>query len=145
MYRPRPLSLRPPRQSRRARLATVPPVSDTQVQHNNLVQITGVNYDGTKSSAEPDEYVEIANQGSQPIDITDWLLEDASGRNTYKWESYVVQPGASIRVYTNEVHPDSGGFSFGSGRAIWANSGGVAELRNSDNSLVSRYAYGNQK
>jgi hypothetical protein len=125
--------------------ATMPPPSNTTVQDNTSVKITSISYDGTKGSNEPDEYVEISNTGREPVDITDWELQDTSGSKEYRWESYTIQPGAAIRVYTNEVHSDTGGFSFQSGRALWANSGDVAELYDADKQLISRYAYGNKR
>jgi hypothetical protein len=125
--------------------ATTPRIQITGRQDNTAVKITNVFFDGTKGSAEPDEYVELINTSTQQIDITDWVLQDPRGDDEYKWESYVMRPGQSIRVYTNEVHPESGGFTFGSNRAIWANSGGTAELYDSDKVLVSRYSYGNQR
>lgn len=124
--------------------ASLPPVSEKEVQDNTSVQIGTIFYDGVKRN-EPDEFVEIVNGGKEPVDITDWELQDTTGSTEYKWESYVLQPGATIRVYTNEVHQDSGGFTFGANRALWNNSGDVAELRDSDGQLVSRYAYGNKK
>jgi hypothetical protein len=125
--------------------ATTPRIQITGRQDNTTIKITNVFYDGVKGSTEPDEYVEITNTGSQPVDITDWVLLDPKGDDEYKWESFTIQPGQVIKVYTNEVHPDSGGFTFGSRQAIWANSGGVAELYDSDKVLVSRYAYGSQR
>jgi hypothetical protein len=125
--------------------ATTPAINVTGHQNNTVVKITNVFYDGKKGSTEPDEYVEITNTGSQPADITDWVLQNASDSDEFKWDNEVLQPGQVIDVYTNEVHPQSGGFSFGSSRAVWANSGGVAELYDSDKVLVSRYPYGNQK
>jgi hypothetical protein len=125
--------------------ATQPPRSNAQTQNNKSVQITDIFFDGKKGSAEPDEYVELKNSGDQPVDMTDWELQDPSGSNEFKWESFVLRPGATIRVYTNEVHPESGGFSFSATRAIWANSGDVAELYDADKLLVSRYAYGKSK
>jgi hypothetical protein len=133
-------------------LATLPPITPEQTaspadpnsanaQFNGAVQITAVNFDG-KKAREPDEYVEISNQGTKPIDITDWTLQDPTARDEYKWESYTMQPGQKIRVYTNEVHKDTGGFTFGSGNAIWPNSGGIVELYDTDHQLVSRYVYG---
>jgi hypothetical protein len=114
-------------------------------QNNSVVKITNLVYDGKKGSAEPDEYVEIKNTGSQPVDITSWVLQDSGDKNEFAWDNEALQPGQVIDVYTNEVHPQSGGFSFGSTRSIWPNNGGVAELYDSDHTLVSRYAYGNQK
>lgn len=125
-------------------VATMPPASDRQVQDNATVQIMGVHADGT-GSIEPDEYVEIKNTGSEPVDITDWVLQDATGKDLYKWENYTMQPGAAIRVYTNETHPESGGFNLHSGRPVWNNSGDIAELYDVDKQLISRYAYGNKK
>ena len=124
--------------------ATMPPASDIEVQDNKSVRIGTIFFDGNKRN-EPDEYVEIVNNGREPVDITDWELQDTTGKTEYKWESYILQPGAMIRVYTNETHPDTGGFSFGSRSATWNNSGDVAELYDADQQLVSRYAYGNKK
>jgi hypothetical protein len=125
--------------------ASPPPASSADQQRNQDVQITDVHYDGAKGRNEPDEYVVMTNQGQKPVDITDWVLQDESERNVFKWEGYVMQPGEAIRVYTNEVHPESGGFSFGSGVGVWSNSGDVATLLDTDKELVSRYAYGNRK
>jgi hypothetical protein len=124
--------------------ATQPPTGNKDVQDNTSVQIGTIFFDG-KKSREPDEFVEIINKGGEPVDITDWELQDTIGNTEYKWESYILQPGATVRVYTNETHSESGGFSFGSGSPIWNNSGDIAELYDSDKQLVSRYAYGNKK
>ncbi|MDQ5825560.1 MAG: lamin tail domain-containing protein [Chloroflexota bacterium] len=125
-------------------VATMPPVSDRSVQDNTTVRIVSVLADGKKTN-EPDEYVEIKNTGTEPVDITDWVLQDNSAEDLYKWESYVMQPGASIRVYTNEVHQDTGGFSLGANRPVWANRGDIAELYDADKVLISRYAYGDKR
>ncbi len=125
--------------------ASPPPVSSANQQRNQDVQITKVVSNGRKGTAEPDEYVQLTNNGSQPVDITDWVLQDEAGANAYKWESYVMQPGTSIRVYTNEVHPDTGGFSFGVPNQVWDNAGDVVVLFDADKALVSRFAYGNRK
>ena len=124
---------------------TEPPVSSEEVQVNRSVQITDIFFNGVIGSQEPDEYVEITNSGPEPVDITDWELQDTTGDREYKWENYIMQPGEKIRIYTNEVHEETGGFSFRSRGSIWRNSGDVAELYDLDKQLVSRYAYGNQR
>jgi len=128
-----------------AATATAPQVSNEEVQVNTSVKITDIFFNGVNGTREPDEYVEVTNNGEEPVDITDWELQDVTGNREYKWESYVLQPGEKIRVYTNEVHPETGGFSFGLGNAIWRNSGDAAELYDLDKQLVSRYTYGNQR
>lgn len=125
--------------------ATEPQASSEEVQVNKSVQITTIFFDGVNGAQEPDEYVEITNSGPEPVDITDWELQDLTGDREYKWENYILQPGQKIRVYTNEVHPDTGGFSFRSRGAIWRNGGDVAELYDVDKQLVSRYTYGSQR
>jgi len=52
-----------------------------------------------------------------------------------------MQPGQECRVYTNEVHPQPCGFSFGSTSALWSNSGDCGFLYNDGGSLVSTYCY----
>lgn len=54
----------------------------------------------------------------------------------------VLQPGQRIRVYTNQVHPQWGGFTYGSGRPIWNDKGDNAALRDTDGNRVSTYGYG---
>jgi hypothetical protein len=73
-------------------------------------------------STEADEYVQIANLGSAAVDLTGWRLRDmADGRPEFVFTAYALAPGARVRVYTNEQHPEWGGFSFGSRSAIWHN------------------------
>jgi hypothetical protein len=124
--------------------ASLPPASNSEVQDNRTVQISHIEFDGTTRN-EPDEYVEITNTGSEPVNITDWELQDTSGTREYKWEQYTIQPGTTIRVYTNEIHSDTGGFSFGSPQALWRNAGDVADLLDADGQLVFRYTYGDRR
>jgi hypothetical protein len=54
---------------------------------------------------------------------------------------YTLQPGQTCRVYTNESHPDTCGFSFGSGKAIWNNKGDCGHLYRKDGSEANTYCY----
>ncbi len=109
--------------------------------HN--VQITYIFYDGKVPRVESDEYVEITNLGDQPQDLEHWMLKDISeGHPLFTFPSYILAPGESIRVYTNEYHPEWGGFSFEYGRAIWNNSEpDIAVLYNNQSEEVSRKSY----
>ena len=107
------------------------------------VQITYIFYDGLVRSVESDEYVEITNLGDEPQDLAGWVLKDISeGYPSFTFPSYILAPGVSIRVYTNEIHPECGGFSFGYGKAIWNNTDpDVAALYDPQGQEVSRKSY----
>ena len=79
----------------------------------------------------------------QPINLAGWLLMDGDeGYPSFKFPNYTIQAGQSIRVYTNEIHPEYGGFSFGSGRVVWSNSNpDVAVLLDARGNEVLRKRY----
>ena len=107
------------------------------------VQITYIFYDGVVPSTESDEYVEITNLGDTSQDLEGWVLKDISeGYPSFTFPSYVLAPGDQIRVYTNEIHSEWGGFSFGYGSAIWNNGDpDWAALYNDQGQEVSRKSY----
>ncbi len=107
------------------------------------IQISDIFYDGSVFGAESDEYVEITNLGDQPQELAGCVLKDISdGYPSFTFPSYVLPPGESVRVYTNEYHPEWGGFSFEYSRAIWNNSQpDIAVLHNSQGEEVSRKSY----
>jgi len=116
------------------------------VVHGANVQIDYIHYDGAVSRTESDEYVAIKNSGNAPQDLSGWMLVDESdGGPEFRFpDSCIIQPGEVIRVYTNEIHPDWGGFSFGYGRAIWNNDLGQADtaaLYNAKGEKVSERSY----
>ncbi len=84
------------------------------------VQITDIFYDGLVPYVESDEYVEITNLGDQSQELTGCVLKDVSdGYPSFTFPSYILAPGKSTRVYTNEYHPEWGGFSFECSRVEW--------------------------
>ena len=107
------------------------------------VQIACIFFDGAVARYESDEYVEIVNLGNAPQDLDGWALEDiADGRPRFVFPSRVLEPGAIVRVYTDQDHPEWGGLSFGSGSAIWNNGDpDEAGLFDEAGSLVSRKSY----
>jgi len=107
------------------------------------VQITYIFYDGVVYRTESDEYVEITNLGDTSQDLKEWVLKDISeGYPSFTFPSYVLAPGAKIRVYTNEIHSEWGGFSFGYSKAIWNNTDhDWAALYNAQGQEVSRKSY----
>ena len=117
-------------------------ITTTPITGSN-VQITYIFYDGIVPSVESDEYVEITNLGSASVNLQGRRLVDISkGYPSFTFPSYDLQPGQNIRVYTNEIHPEYGGFSFGSGKAVWNNSDpDTAVLYDAQGNEVSRRSY----
>ena len=107
------------------------------------VQIECIFYDGRVYRVESDEYVQITNFGTATQELEGWRLVDISeGYPSLVFPAYVLGPGGSIRVYTNENHPEWGGFSFGYGKAVWNNKEpDVAALYNPEGQEVSRKSY----
>jgi len=118
-----------------------PPPSPTIRVEN--VEITYIFYDGLVPYVESDEYVEITSLGDQPQELTGCVLMDISeGYPSFIFPSYILAPGKSIRVYTNEYHSEWGGFSFEYSQPIWNNSEpDVAVLYNNQGEEVSRKSY----
>ena len=107
------------------------------------VVITTISYRGSVPGRQSDEYVEIANQGRGTADLSDWLLNAGDRDQTFTFPpGTTLAPGAIVRVYTDEIHPETGGFSFESRRAIWNDDGDLGVLRDSRGSVVSSLAYG---
>jgi len=119
----------------------VPIISPPIIVEN--VQITSIFYDGAVPRVESDEYVEITNLGDQPQELTGCVLMDISdGYPSFVFPSYILAPGKSIRVYTNEYHREWGGFSFECPQAIWNNTEpDIAVLYDDQDREVSRKSY----
>jgi hypothetical protein len=109
------------------------------------VQIICIFFDGQVKTTEADEYVEIINLGNAPQDLEGWKLADISdGSPEFTFTSWLLGPNEVVRVYTNEIHPEWGGFSFGRRSPIWNNDlrdPDIAELYNQNGNPVSRKSY----
>eukprot|EP00985_Skeletonema_marinoi_P032477 scaffold39149_cov93-Skeletonema_marinoi.AAC.10 len=118
------------------------------------VFISDINYNGSVKSTESDEYVEITNNSKSTIDISEYAVVDINHHGTLKetvGTTFVfptpteLTPGQTVKVYTNEIHPESGGYSFHSRKAIWNNKGGKGVLMDRDDNEISQFVYISQK
>ncbi|UQA55552.1 lamin tail domain-containing protein [Polyangium aurulentum] len=106
------------------------------------VAITSIFYDGLVKSVESDEFVEITNQGFSHVDISGWKLHADDARQDFAFPAgTILRSGQSIRVYTNESHPETGGHSFGIKRAIWNNKTDEGKLFDAAGTQVSSHRY----
>ena len=89
--------------------------------------------------------MEIVNLGDAPQDLAGWrLLDIADGSPEFVFSQHLLGAGESVRVYTDEVHAEWGGFSFGRGTAVWNNDADdpdEAGLYNQAGELVSSKSY----
>ncbi|MDQ2912285.1 MAG: S8 family serine peptidase [Chloroflexota bacterium] len=114
-----------------------------QVATANVV-LTDVFFNGKASAAEPDEYVELQNQGTLPQDMNGWRIASVRGAQTYFFSGLTMQPGQICRLYTNEVHPEWCGLSWAKAGAQWNNAGDRANLSDATGKVVSSIGYGGQ-
>jgi len=103
--------------------------------------ITFIFYDGVVFRTEADEYVEVKNNGSSPQNMSGWRLTSMRGGQTYSFPSITMQAGQTCRVYTNEVHSEWCGLSWGRGSGVWNNDGDRAQLVAPDGTIVSSSGY----
>lgn len=107
------------------------------------VRITHIRYQGEVKRTQADEYAELTNTGTATATLDGWTLNAGDDGQDYTFPTGTrLRPGATLRVYTDEIHPESGGHSFASKSAIWNDKGDTAELRAADGTLVASYGYG---
>ncbi|SVA07671.1 uncharacterized protein METZ01_LOCUS60525 [marine metagenome] len=70
------------------------------------------------------------------------MVDRADGSTEFTFPSFELQPHTSVRSYTNEEHPESGGFSFQRKPSVWENSNhDDAALIEPDGQSVSTLSY----
>jgi hypothetical protein len=119
---------------------TAKPTSTPKIVPGDI-KITEIYYDGTANEDECDEYAEVANFSRSPVNIEGWRLNAGDPRQVFVFPDFNLQPGQSCRVYTNEVHQETCGFSFKLGHEIWDNDGECGYLYDSAGNEMSSYCY----
>ena len=108
------------------------------------VYMSNLVYKGEVKRTQSDEYVELTNRGNKAANISGWKITSAG--STKQWfifpEGSVLDADKSFRVYTNEIHAETGGFSFASKTAIWNDAGDELNLFNAKGENVATLTYG---
>ncbi len=85
-----------------------------------------------------DEWVEIENPGTEPVELTGWALRDESTTNRFVFETGVLQPGERLRLRTG-CGTDGGGDVFWcSSSGVWSNRGETVLLLAPSGAIVDR-------
>lgn len=87
------------------------------------VKIECIVYEGAHFEEDGNEYVQLKNYGDLGQDLLGWTLYNKNKRqHTFTFEeSYLLEPGMSIRIYTNPEYAGEDGFSFGLEESLWTN------------------------
>lgn len=117
----------------------------TNVAAAKGINIAEIFFDGKVPKTESDEYVVIQNSSKDTIDVSGYIVYPATTGNqgsTFAFpKGSTIKPNSSVRIYTNEIHKESGGYSWGSGRALWSNSGGLGVLKDNSGKKLGEYKY----
>lgn len=89
---------------------------------------------------EPEEFVEILNDGDAPVQLEHWTLRDIEN-HTFVFPKFVLGPGQYCRIYTNQYQPDHCGLSYYSLSPIWENNKDCAYLQDGDGVLIDTFCY----
>jgi Lamin Tail Domain len=123
-----------------------PAAAGAEGEPSSDVFIGHIHFKGGVKRTQSDEYVEISCGASTAVDIAGWVINAGNrGQNFTFPAGTTLAPGQTIRVYTDEIHPDTGGFSYGSRRAIWNDRGDTATLRDTVGAVVSQVTYGDKQ
>lgn len=87
------------------------------------------------------EWIEIANQGDQPVQMEGYSLKDEAN-HIYTFGLFSVQPGQSFRLYSGPGPNNAVELHWGLvGESVWNNDSDTAFLRDAAGNLVDSYAY----
>lgn len=104
------------------------------------IQITYILYnpDGDDAAGE---YVQLQNKGGSAQNMASWTLRD-NASHIYTFSAFTLQPGASVKVWTKSGANTTTDLYWGSGAAIWTNTGDTATLRNNSGITIDTCTYG---
>lgn len=87
------------------------------------------------------EWVEIINEGTQPVNMQGYTLKDTAN-NSYQFGEFVLQPGQAVRIYSGRGRDSTTALYWGLvDNSVWNNNGDTAFLRDADGGLVASFSY----
>jgi micrococcal nuclease len=87
------------------------------------------------------EWIEIANQGSEPVQLQGYTLKDEAN-HIYTFGNFTARPGASFRLHSGQGRDSDSELYWGLvGESVWNNDSDAAFLRDAGGALVDTFAY----
>ncbi|MEY3399156.1 MAG: hypothetical protein RL220_1750, partial [Bacteroidota bacterium] len=119
----------------------VPWAADTDVVINEVMAMNNTGFI-TDEASEEEDWIELFNRGSEPVDLSGYYLTDNTG-NLDKWEfpDYTIQPGEYLIVWADED----------STQGIWhanfklSSSGESISLINDNTEIADGVSFGDQE
>ena len=121
--------------------STKPKNSEQKVPKSTNAASTGVitsdiHYDRDVPKTEADKHVLTKNSSKDVVDAS-WFYvyvatNSTQGPTHYFPKGTMIKSGASVRVYTNWMHKETGGHTFDGKKAIWSNDRGLAVLKDNN-------------
>lgn len=103
------------------------------------VQITYIRYNPSGDDVAG-EYVQLQNKGGSAQNMTSWTLRDAAN-HIFTFPSFTLQAGASVKIWTKAGSNTVTDLYWGSGSAIWNNTGDTATLKNNSGVTIDTCTY----
>jgi endonuclease YncB( thermonuclease family) len=119
---------------------TLLPGQSTFTQTPTGIQIINIFYRGTGTN-ESDEYVEIKNFGSSPVNMLNWWLSAETELKNFTFGQLTLGSGQTCRIYTNQSSGTNWCGNFASSTPVWDNTNDCGELNNPNDEVASTYCY----
>jgi hypothetical protein len=105
------------------------------------IRVSDIYYDPPDPGDRSGEYVTIQSFDPYPVDLTGWKLADEGPASTYSFPAFVLQHGATVRVYNCTGEDSPSVLYTGRCTAWWNNTGDTAYLYDAGGHLVSQFGY----
>lgn len=108
-----------------------------------VLSITTIVYDAPGPDDENlnGEWVELRNDGDEPVNLRGFTLRDTSSANLYMFGSVNLPAGSTMRIYTGCGQDMVTEVYWCNDMSIWNNSGDTATLRDNEERFLATYSY----
>ncbi|RKD85200.1 lamin tail domain-containing protein [Halopiger aswanensis] len=118
------------------------PSGDGGSQNGDIV-VSTIHADANGNDHENlnEEYIELTNEGSSSVDMTGWTVSDDADHTYHIPSGFTLDAGESVIIYSGSGSDTDTELYWGSGSAIWNNSGDTIIVTNADGETVINREY----
>lgn len=84
---------------------------------------TNADPDGPDDDVLEEEWVEVVNDGPEPVDLAGWAMRDESTSNRFVFDSFLLHPGETVRLRTGCGDNTERDIYWCSPAGVWSNRG----------------------